>query len=82
MFLCVVSSANNWWLRSPNYNNSNNVYNVNGGNGNGNNNNNAYNANALAPGFSHVREKIVQLPLLTTGYAETCYGGALGCKNR
>ena len=81
MFLCAVSSANNWWLRSPNYNNSNNVYNVNGGNGN-NNNNNAYNANALAPGFSHVREKVVQLPLLTTGYAETCYGGALGCKNR
>ena len=33
-----------WWLRSPNYNNSNNARNVNN-NGNANNNNNVNNTN-------------------------------------
>lgn len=40
-------SANNWWLRSPNSGNSNNVCNVNS-NGNANNNN-ANNTNRFAP---------------------------------
>ena len=42
-------SARNWWLRSPNYNNSNNFCNVNN-NGNANNNN-ANNTNGVVPGL-------------------------------
>lgn len=45
----VAGSANNWWLRSPNVNNSTNFWNV---NNNGNcNNNNANNNNGVAFGF-------------------------------
>ena len=40
-------SANNWWERSPNYNNTNNFCNVNN-TGNANNNN-ANNTNGFAP---------------------------------
>ena len=43
----VVYSSTNWWLRSANTSNSNNVMNV---NSDGNvNNNNAYNSNGAAP---------------------------------
>ena len=41
-----------WWLRSPNYNNSNNFCNVNT-NGNANNNN-ANNSNGVSPAISQV----------------------------
>ncbi len=41
------NSANNWWERSPNYNNSSNFCNVNS-DGTANNNN-ASNTNGLAP---------------------------------
>jgi hypothetical protein len=40
----IVSSYCNWWLRSPNNNNSNNARNVNN-DGNINNNNNVNNSN-------------------------------------
>lgn len=46
---CKSGSTNNWWLRSPNLNNTNNVRNV---NNNGNlSNNNANNNNGLAFGL-------------------------------
>ncbi len=45
-----AGSANNWWERSPNVNNSNNFVNCNS-NGNPNNNNNANNANGVCLGF-------------------------------
>lgn len=50
-FLLVASSADNWWLRSANSDNSNNVGNV---NSNGNvNNDNANNSNnySCSPAF-------------------------------
>lgn len=43
----IVSSSTNWWLRTPNTGNANNVMNV---NSDGNvNNNNAVNSNGVAP---------------------------------
>ena len=41
-------SAANWWLRSPNTNNSNNAWNVNS-NGNSNNTNNCSNSYGIRP---------------------------------
>lgn len=41
--------AVNWWLRSVNYNNTNNFCNVN--TSGSANNNNAYNSNGFAPAF-------------------------------
>ena len=50
------NSANNWWERSPNYNNSSNFCNVNS-DGSANNNN-ASNSNGLAPfGCFHKYQK-------------------------
>ena len=46
----VAGSANNWWERDPNINNSNNFMNVNTS-GNPNNNNNANNTNGVCLGF-------------------------------
>ena len=43
-----MAVATNWWLRSPNVGNANNVWLVNSS-GAFNNNNNAYNANGGAP---------------------------------
>ena len=40
-------SATNWWLRSPNTNNTNNAWNVN--NDGSYNNNNTYNTNGIRP---------------------------------
>ena len=45
-----------WWLRSPNYNNSNNFCDVNN-NGNPNDNNNASNSGGVAPGFHKIISK-------------------------
>ena len=42
----------NWWLRSPNVNNSNNFGNVNSDGSPNNNNNNASNANGVVPDLS------------------------------
>ena len=44
----LKGSTNNWWLRSPNNSNANNVYNVNNS-GNASNNNNANNNNGVSP---------------------------------
>lgn len=47
----VGYSATNWWLRSPNVGNANNVYNVN--TSGSLNNNNANNGNGCAPDCKH-----------------------------
>lgn len=46
--LHVLCSANNWWLRSGYFNNTNNFANVN--NDGSQNNNNANNTNGVVPG--------------------------------
>lgn len=68
-------SANNWWLRSMNLNNTNNFYNVN--NTGDWNNNNASNNNLPAAGF-HLCENYVRVsPQAETIFAkDRCEGGA------
>ena len=45
----MARRATNWWLRSPNTNNTNNVWNVNTNGNYNNNNNNASNSNGIRP---------------------------------
>ena len=51
----ISFSATNWWLRSPNTNNTNNVWNV---NSNGNyNNNDATNTYGIRPALMESKDK-------------------------
>ena len=54
----AVSTARNWWLRSPNPSNANNVRNV---NSDGSlNNNNAYNGNSAAADCEMSEHKVIR----------------------
>lgn len=56
--LVVISTARNWWLRSPNPSNANNVRNV---NSDGSlNNNNANNGNSAAADCENGENKVVK----------------------